>query len=123
MWTVPSLDDAGEVVFPIGAYFTSVASAMRFYNLVNLRPDVIFSNSAGLYVSSLLFCPSASTHASLMHSIVGFALQCYPLAPHALLHMHASAVVVKLFADIMLWRYFDLNQSLAGLLPNHSQLT
>lgn len=50
MWTVPSLDDEGEVVFPIGAYFTSVASAMRFYNLVNLRPDTIFSNSAGLYV-------------------------------------------------------------------------
>lgn len=57
MWTVPSLDDDGEVVFPIGAYFTSIASAMRFYNLVNLRPDTIFSNSAGLYVS-FFFGPS-----------------------------------------------------------------
>lgn len=50
VWTVPSLDDEGDVVFPIGAYFTSVASAMRFYNLVNLRPESVFSNSAGLYV-------------------------------------------------------------------------
>lgn len=51
VWTVPSLDDDGNVVFPIGAYFTSVASAQRFYNLVNLRPQTIFSSSAGLYVS------------------------------------------------------------------------
>ena len=51
VWTVPSLDDDGSVVFPIGAYFTSVASAQRFYNLVNLRPQTIFGSSAGLYVS------------------------------------------------------------------------
>lgn len=51
VWTVPQLDDDGNVVFPVGAYFTSVASAQKFYNLVNLRPQTIFQSSAGLEVS------------------------------------------------------------------------
>ncbi|KAL3137619.1 hypothetical protein ABBQ38_004896 [Trebouxia sp. C0009 RCD-2024] len=49
VWTIPSLDDDGNIVFPIGAYFTNVDGAQRFYNLVNLRPQTIFSSSAGLY--------------------------------------------------------------------------
>ncbi|KAL3150819.1 hypothetical protein ABBQ32_000578 [Trebouxia sp. C0010 RCD-2024] len=49
VWTIPSLDDDGNIVFPIGAYFTNVGAAQRFYNLVNLRPQTIFSSSAGLY--------------------------------------------------------------------------
>lgn len=55
VWTVPQLDADGNVVFPLGAYFTSVTSAQRFYNTVNLRPQTIFSSSAGLEVSSLGF--------------------------------------------------------------------
>ena len=50
VWTVPQLNDDGDVVFPIGAYFTSVTSAQRFYNTVNLRPQNIFASSAGLEV-------------------------------------------------------------------------
>ena len=50
VWTVPQLDGDGNVVFPIGAYFTSVTSAQRFYNTVNLRPQTIFASSAGLEV-------------------------------------------------------------------------
>ncbi len=51
VWTVPSLDSTtGEVVFPIGAYFTSLASAQKFYTVVNLQPQTIFSSSAGLSV-------------------------------------------------------------------------
>lgn len=58
VWTVPTLDDDGNVVFPLGAYFKSVLGAQRFYDLVNLRPQTIFSSSAGLYVSSPTPYPS-----------------------------------------------------------------
>ena len=52
MWTVPSIDSTtGQVVFPLGAYFTTLAGAQKFYNLVNLRPQTIFSESGGLSVS------------------------------------------------------------------------
>ncbi|KAA6423156.1 MAG: hypothetical protein FRX49_07143 [Trebouxia sp. A1-2] len=49
VWTVPSIDSTtGQVVFPLGAYFTTLAGAQKFYNLVNLHPQTIFSESAGL---------------------------------------------------------------------------
>ncbi|KAL0033712.1 hypothetical protein WJX77_002073 [Trebouxia sp. C0004] len=49
VWTVPSIDSTtGQVVFPLGAYFTTLAGAKKFYNLVNLRPQTIFSGSGGL---------------------------------------------------------------------------
>ena len=52
VWTIPSIDsDTGNVVFPMGAYFTSVSSAQRFYNVVNLRPQTIFSANPALSVS------------------------------------------------------------------------
>ena len=54
VWTIPSIDSAtGDVVFPMGAYFTSVTSAQRFYDTVNLRPQTIFSSNPALAVS---FC-------------------------------------------------------------------
>ncbi len=50
---MPSVDSTtGEVVFPLGAYFTTLASAQKFYNAVNLSPQTIFSESAGLSVSA-----------------------------------------------------------------------
>ena len=58
VWTVPSIDSTtGEVVFPLGAYFTTLASAQKFYNAVNLSPQTIFSESAGLSVSTMSFEP------------------------------------------------------------------
>ena len=50
VWTVPQLDGDGNVIFPLGAYFTSVTSAQRFYNTINLKPQTVFSSSAGLAV-------------------------------------------------------------------------
>lgn len=73
VWTVPSVDSTtGEVVFPLGAYFTSLASAETFYNLVNLKPQTIFSESAGLAVSvrpAVLLCclTSCSTASQIFH--------------------------------------------------------
>ena len=53
VWTVPSIDSTtGQVVFPLGAYFTTLAGAQKFYNLVNLHPQTIFSESGGLSVSA-----------------------------------------------------------------------
>lgn len=69
----------GEVVFPLGAYFTSLASAETFYNLVNLKPQSIFSESAGLAVSirpAVLLC----------FTLRSIALQIFHISAEALSH-------------------------------------
>ena len=69
----------GEVVFPLGAYFTSLASAETFYNLVNLKPQSVFSESAGLAVS-------ISPAVLLCFTLCSIALQIFHKLAEALSH-------------------------------------
>ena len=79
VWTVPSIDSTtGQVVFPLGAYFTTLAAAQKFYNLVNLRPQTIFSESGGLSVSASSFeppCCLSDSFCSKMHVVVAVRVQ------------------------------------------------